>query len=496
MVIALLLSSLVAVPTGTATAASTNEQGVSGDMFRFTNDERSERGESALSWDPALASGAQGWADHLADTGDTIYHSEQNGQSGYGYDFVAENLQGGYVTGSDTSWMTAGRMHRNLMGSLNHRRNKLQPPFTTMGVGTACREGELVVVEWYGYNTSDGPYVEDYPEHQPVVHSDPDAGTSCFGDNPSPPPTPAPSPTTTPAPTPTPEPSPSGEVEKTRRAGSNRFATAAVNADPAAGTYVIASGQNWPDAVAAAPVTLDGGALLLVEHLRVPAETHDVLAAAQPSRLVLMGGTAAISPSVEAELAALVPAAQVVRVAGPERTTTAAAAAALVPHTGAVVVVDGGEVFSGMLAGSSQRGPVLLVGPSGLPTEAIDHLRDAGISRAYVYGTAKSNAALATQLLTEGVVQVNVPGDTEADPDVTSHQHARDVYGSASHAVIVSGASWPDSLTGAAYAAREGLPMLYAMPDGSTDWSVIDELGVTHALVIGGTAAIPDSALP
>jgi hypothetical protein len=486
LVCLVLLLGVVSMPAGPVVAEpDTTETTMAYEAHRYLNDEREARGLPPFPWDQTLADGAQWWAEEVAASGDYV-HSTGWDRHADGYGYVGE-VMAWQPEGAHPQYYRSMTTHQALMDSDLHRQAMLRTEYVAVGIGQACRNGRLVTVHWFGsHDERLDEWESSNPAPDPHVHDDATGGTGCdghagpdagVGDG---------------GPSDDPDGDLGNGLEVTRRAGANRFATAAANADVVAGTYVIASGENWPDAVSAAPVTLDAGALLLVERLRVPSETRDVLLNTRPERLVLMGGTAAISPSVESELASYAPGAQVVRVAGPERTTTAA----LAPRTGAIVVVDGGEVFSGMLAGSSRRGPVLLVGPNGLPNEAINHLREADVGRAYVYGSARANEALANQLITEGVLQTNVPGDSEADPDGTSHRHSVDVYGSADRAVIASGASWPDSLTGAAYAAREGLPLLYAMPDGSTDWSVVDELGTTEVLVIGGTDAIPDSALP
>jgi hypothetical protein len=98
----------------------------------------------------------------------------------------------------------------------------------------------------------------------------------------------------------------SGSV--TRLAGPDRYATAAAvsKAVFAAGVPVayVATGGNFPDALAAGPAAArQGGPLLLVSHTAVPSATAGELERLKPGRIVLVGGDAAVSSSVATALA-------------------------------------------------------------------------------------------------------------------------------------------------------------------------------------------------
>jgi putative cell wall-binding protein len=96
-----------------------------------------------------------------------------------------------------------------------------------------------------------------------------------------------------------------------RREGPDRYGTAAaaVAALSAAtvDTVYVASGADYPDALVAGPaVAAEGGALLLVSPTAVPQPTAAALESLEPSRIVLLGGPAAIQGSVEDDLRAYV----------------------------------------------------------------------------------------------------------------------------------------------------------------------------------------------
>ena len=85
-----------------------------------------------------------------------------------------------------------------------------------------------------------------------------------------------------------------------RLAGSNRYATSvevskATFPDGAARVY-LATGRNFPDALAGGPVAANGpGPLLLVPGGCVPSSVRAEIERLGPERLVLLGGSGAVS---------------------------------------------------------------------------------------------------------------------------------------------------------------------------------------------------------
>ncbi len=93
-----------------------------------------------------------------------------------------------------------------------------------------------------------------------------------------------------------------------RVAGPDRYATAAaisvVAASPGVPTVVIASGTGFADGLGAAPAAAALHApLLLVQPAGIPAATATELARLKPGRIVIVGGTASVSPAVAQALA-------------------------------------------------------------------------------------------------------------------------------------------------------------------------------------------------
>jgi putative cell wall-binding protein len=90
----------------------------------------------------------------------------------------------------------------------------------------------------------------------------------------------------------------------TRLAGADRYATAvavsqATTATGFDGTVYIATGRSFPDGVAGTPAAVrSGGPMLLVPAGSLPANVAAELRRLRPGRVVILGGTSAISEGV------------------------------------------------------------------------------------------------------------------------------------------------------------------------------------------------------
>lgn len=102
----------------------------------------------------------------------------------------------------------------------------------------------------------------------------------------------------------------SGGVKVSRIAGSNRFGTAAAVSQAkfplSAEVAFVVSGTDYADALAIGPLAGTEGPILLTRQDRLPRETADELARLKVKRVVIVGGEAAVSAAVEAEISRLI----------------------------------------------------------------------------------------------------------------------------------------------------------------------------------------------
>jgi putative cell wall-binding protein len=193
----------------------------------------------------------------------------------------------------------------------------------------------------------------------------------------------------------------SGEV--TRLGGNNRYETAAsisaTHFTPGVPVVYLASGEVFPDALSGGPAAArDGGPVLLVQSSGIPAATQAELQRLAPERVVVLGGALRIPDSVMSEAAGFATSRTATRMSGNTRYGTAADVSAKThPGGAAVVYIATGENFPDALAAvpaaAKGQAPLLLVTPSGIPSEVDAELRRLNPSSIVVLGgeTAVSN---------------------------------------------------------------------------------------------------------
>ncbi|HET9416515.1 MAG TPA: cell wall-binding repeat-containing protein [Candidatus Limnocylindria bacterium] len=182
--------------------------------------------------------------------------------------------------------------------------------------------------------------------------------------------------------------------ETFRLAGADRYATAAAISTagfgPGVPTVFIATGTNFPDALAGAPASATlGGPLLLTAKDRLPTVTRTALFNLKPQRIVILGGTAVVSGTVAAQLDEFTTG-PVHRWSGADRYATAAAVAAQAFPTAGTAFVASGIGFPDALAGGppggASLGPLLTTTPSSLPTSSRQQLQRLKPVRIFVLG--------------------------------------------------------------------------------------------------------------
>lgn len=226
-----------------------------------------------------------------------------------------------------------------------------------------------------------------------------------------------------------------------RVAGVDRYDTAkqvATQSGFTVGTYkndkaaIVASGENFPDALAGGAVAYGKKLpLLLTSAATLSAPASDALTSLQIKRVVLLGGEAAVSPAVQAAIAAKQ--ITVERVGGLNRFDTAARLAEValsgMAFKATEVVVASGNGFADALAGATYAGkstvPVLLMGS--VPTETRTFVRNhnSTIAMITVLGgtaavsdqdvaalTATATCTPATTTTTQPGLPTIVPGST------------------------------------------------------------------------------------
>jgi putative cell wall-binding protein/beta-lactamase class A len=179
--------------------------------------------------------------------------------------------------------------------------------------------------------------------------------------------------------------------------GTDRYQTAVLLAEKcavASGTpLVIASGENFPDALGISSIAAaKGWPILLTPKNYLPEQVKTYLKNNKPAAVYVVGGTGVIAPKIETDLKALVPEVKPQRLAGADRFETAAQVLRTFSADPRRIYLASGTGFADALAGSvlaAQSGdPIVLIDPrqQTLPRGIAEYLDT-------VSGSAKSVSA-------------------------------------------------------------------------------------------------------
>lgn len=437
-----LLLVLAAVPAARATAA--NPDWDEWDFLNLMNRERYERGMEPLAMVPPVRDVARGWSGVMASDGVLRHNPNFAGQ----------------IAAALPSWRRAGenvgqgsgmaQLHSAFMNSPMHRANILGD-FQWVGVGVRWAGSKL----WVTVNFASTSTPVGWQTRTPVnrVTSPSDSDTS---------------------------------VLVSRR----------LPATSAAGV-VVARADQFADALAGAPLAAaHNGSVLLVPQSGVPAnviaEARRVLSPG--GRVMILGGPGALPPAIEDAFRSNGLSTE--RIAGGDRFATATAIAPRVNPAPSSLFVVSGLSFADALSASSvagaRRSPILLVAPNAVPTATAGYLLTKPLTpRIVVGGPAVVPDAIAAAV---GSTQ-RVHG---VDRYATAVNVANTFFPAASKVVLVGGGGFADALVAAPDASRNGAPLILTAPRPNS-WTygylATQNKRWAEALVVGNTAALPDSAV-
>jgi putative cell wall-binding protein len=292
----------------------------------------------------------------------------------------------------------------------------------------------------------------------------------------------------------------SASILFTRVAGADRFATAAAVAEsyPTGGTVFIATGIDYADALAGVPAAASRNApILLVTDGSIPGPTETALGRLKPSKIVVLGGTAAVSTSTEDALQAMTEE-PVTRIAGSNRFDTADAISDYAMEGGhaAVVYVATGESYADALAGGAasalQRGVLLLTGPDELSSTTADAIRRRDPERIVIVGGSAAVSAHVEEQLQEIAPVKRISGE---DRFATAVALSKATFPRGTSKVfLATGESFIDALAGGPSAAKEEAPLLLIPGDcvPTVVRSELDRLGASDGVLLGGATAVSD----
>jgi len=286
-----------------------------------------------------------------------------------------------------------------------------------------------------------------------------------------------------------------------RQWGKDRYSTAAQISEetfsPGVKAVYIATGVNFPDALAGSAASGGNGPILLVSKDSIPEATLAELKRLKPKKIIVLGGTGVVSQTVEAILRKH---GTTTRQSGRDRYSTAAAISARHFDSGApVAYVATGEDYPDALTGGPAAaklgGPILLTLKDKLPAATVLELKRLRPKRIVVLGgSGVVSKAVETALKSLSSGEVTRLGG--ADRYSTGAAISKAAFKPGVPVVyIATGVNFPDALAGGAAGALEDGPVLLVagatIPKATRD--ELTRLKPQHIIVLGGTAAVPQS---
>ncbi len=286
------------------------------------------------------------------------------------------------------------------------------------------------------------------------------------------------------------------EVQIERWWGRDRYVTAVeiskANFPSGANAVFIATGEKFPDAVAAAPLAYDRNAPVLLSKTRsIPQETINEIRRLDPDRIYILGGTAAVSSSVATQLEGLAP---VTRLWGHDRYATAAEISkATYPGGADVVYVATGRDFPDPLVGAPlagyNGGSILLTDGAALTSATLSELARLSPNSIVVIGAGTAVSQTVIDQLKGYAPVIAVSGSNRYDTAVNASQQT---FASADVVFVTTGAQFPDALAVGPVAIDAGGPVLFVSTTSlpSNVAAELVRLNPDRVVILGGTAAV------
>lgn len=276
-------------------------------------------------------------------------------------------------------------------------------------------------------------------------------------------------------------------------------------------TVIIASGANWPDALAAAGLA---GAykspLLLTQPTTLPGVVGDQIQLLGADRAIVVGGTGAVSDLVLAQVADRVGSpAYVTRLSGNSRYATSNAIAARVVSVtgraawdGSALVGTGVNFPDALAAGpiaAANGWPLYLAEPQGISSATISAMKTAGVERVYILGGAMavseaSRAAIAAAGIT---VAERWDGADRYATGIRIVNESLERGLTVTRPALATGANFPDALAGGVMQGLDGSILMLTRPNELP--AVVSGFITAHASeieelrVLGGSSAVSDA---
>lgn len=230
-----------------------------------------------------------------------------------------------------------------------------------------------------------------------------------------------------------------------------------------ASTVILCEASDFPDCIAATPFAAELNApILLTGGTAIDQRVRSELTRLNPQKVILLGGTACLRPSIEDELRSLNLTWE--RIGGYDRYETSILLAQRL--TSDSLILANGDDFPDALSAATFAGikkiPIVLTSKT-LPNSIIEYYQEAAPQHLIVVG---GEAVISSEDLTKNnfVVETRLAGYDRYETNAKVIAFSQDAYAT-SDLFIASGLTFPDALTGTSLAAKFKTPLLITEKD-------------------------------
>lgn len=227
-----------------------------------------------------------------------------------------------------------------------------------------------------------------------------------------------------------------------------------------ADTVILCEYADFPDSIASTPFAVSLNApILLTQGTSLDSRVIEEIKRLHPSKVVLLGGTGVLKPTIEEELGSFDFAIEVERIGGTNRYETSVLLAQRVLSE--TVILANGDDFPDALSAASFAGikqiPIVLTSKK-MPESVLNYLNEAQPSKIIVIGGEGviPSAGLTDQNFT---IETRLGGQNRYETNAAVVSYVKDSYETAD-LFLASGITFPDAVAGTVLAAKYKAPLL------------------------------------
>ncbi|KUO72991.1 MAG: hypothetical protein APF81_23840 [Desulfosporosinus sp. BRH_c37] len=284
-----------------------------------------------------------------------------------------------------------------------------------------------------------------------------------------------------------------------RLAGYDRYETASQIAKSGwsqSDYSILAYGENYPDALASAPLAKKYNApILLTTSNILPSTTKQTLTSLKVKNVFIIGGTGVISSSIDSELQSM--GIIVTRIFGQDKYDTAIKVAEQLAIPSAVFVCTGEDypdALSVAPIASMKQLPIILVSRDSVPDSVKSYLSSNNITKTYVIGYSD---IVSDNVCNQLPNPERIVGGDKYARNIAVNQKFNNEFKSDS-ICVATGEGFADALTGTAYSAKISEPIILINNDSPLNTKSYYQKRLDNAsnvYVFGGTGIISDTVI-